>query len=321
MSTANTKRSSIAAGNLGDIAPSPTPLKKSYGMLPPKSAAKTVAPRTPRPRASVNGLFKKPSLADMGGSNRPEDTSSQETKSAWDGTIAPASNVGADNDTEEATSPSSYRKSSAALRDQIAKARAAKRAAAQQPSATLDVPPPVEEPIVPSDDGFDFGMAHNDPFNQKRGENSSKKVLQQRIGAARTSGRLNIAGLGLKEIPSEVTKMYELGSIGANDGSWAESVDLTRFVAADNEFEHLDDRLFPDASPESFDDDETGEGSIFAGLETLDMHGNLLVGIPLGFRRLSLVTSLNLVRTHSNMPPVSPVLTRDRRQIDLRTIV
>lgn len=316
LSTTTSKRLSTAAGTQGDIAPSPTPAKKTYGMLPPKSGAKTMATRTPKPRASVNGLFKKPSLADLGGSDGSKDSSA-----AWDGTIASTNSTSADNDAGEAASPSSYRKSSAALRDQIAKAKAAKRAATRQPSATLDVATTSEEPIVPSDDGFDFGMAHEDPFNLKRGESSSMKVLQQRIGAARTSGRLNIAGLGLKEIPSEVTKMYELGSIGANDGSWAESVDLTRFVAADNEFEQLDDKMFPDASPEDLDDDEATQGNIFAGLETLDMHGNLLVGIPLGFRRLSLITSLNLVRSNPDGVSLSSILTQCRHQIDLRTIV
>lgn len=148
--------------------------------------------------------------------------------------------------------------------------------------------------IVPSDDGFDFGTIHADPFNLRKGENPRQKVLQQKVSAARASGRLNIAALDLKEIPVEVMKMYDFESVGAGE-SWAESVDLTRFVAADNELETLDDFIFPDSEPGKPEDDS--QGNIFGGLETLDMHGNLLVGVPLGFRRLTHLTSLNLVRS------------------------
>lgn len=247
-------------------------------MLPPKSKAAASRPGKP--------LLRKPSVPGLSGSK------------PWDGTVQPASPSTPGNDGSE--SPSSYRKSSAALRDQIAKAKAAKRAAARQPSTTFDATDSQDVPIVPSDDGFDFGVYH-DPFNLKRGESSAKKVLQQRISAARTTGRLNIAALDLKEIPVDVTKMYDLGSIGADDGSWAESVDLTRFVAADNELEKLDDKLFPNSSTEDLGDEEAEQGNIFGGLETLDLHGNLLVEVPAGFQRLSHVTSLNLVRAHDSV--------------------
>jgi hypothetical protein len=165
-----------------------------------------------------------------------------------------------------------------------------KQAAEAQPEADG-----FEKPIVPVDDGFDFGVAHQDPFNLRRGENPGKKVLQQRVATGRTTGKLNIAALNLKEIPIEVMKMYDLENIGAGDGSWAESVDITRFVAADNELETLDDFIFPDHSAASTEDDGEGSGNIFGGLETLDLHNNMLVNVPLGFRKLNFVTSLNLV--------------------------
>lgn len=158
----------------------------------------------------------------------------------------------------------------------------------QESAAADDVPP------VPSGDGFGADAEHDDPFNLRKGETAGIKVLKQRVAAGRTTGRLNIAALGLREIPAEVMKMYDLDSMGAQDGSWAESVDLTRLVAADNEIERLDDALFPDLSPEALQDDDC-RGNIFWGLETLDLHGNLLAGVPLGFRRLTLLTSLNLV--------------------------
>lgn len=185
---------------------------------------------------------------------------------------------------------STPRKSSLALRDQIAKAKAAKRAAVAKatPQGGLD------NPVIPADT-FDFGLS-DDPFNQHLKENEAKGVLRKRVNDARTNGRLNIAAMGLKEIPEEVLKMYDLEFIGATDGSWAESVDLTRFVAADNDLEVIADHIFPDIDARAVRDEEDSAGNQFGGLETLDLHGNLLATIPLGFRRLELLTSLNLVR-------------------------
>ncbi|XP_044719057.1 leucine rich repeat domain-containing protein [Hirsutella rhossiliensis] len=266
-------------------AKSPTAGMKSYERSPVKSEAKTVAEKSGAPRAPVKGLFRKPSLSVVGSSAEKSSSSGrlssdpdQEPAASW---AEPAHSL-------------SSRKSSAALRQQIAKAKAAKRAVIRQASndsATLSNP---AAPTVPSDHGFDFDGGIEDPFNLRRGENASSKVLKQRVATARTSGRLNIAALGLKEIPTEVMKMYDLESIGAHDGSWAESVDLTRLVAADNELETLDDAAFPDASPDAVDGDEDSQSNVFGGLETLDLHGNVLVGVPLGFRRLAHLTSLNL---------------------------
>lgn len=269
-------------------------------MMSPKGS-QSMALRPAKPRAPVQGLFKKPSLPALGKaslngtSNRRVSVNSASTAS-WDGTIPSAGsshNTSLTADSAEPGTPPSARKSSAALREQIAKAKAAKRAQMKQ-AAEIESHPEEEAPIVPSDTGFDFGVNHHDPFNTRKGEDPKKKVLQNRVNTARTTGRLNIAALHLKEIPVEVLKMYDLESIGTFDGSWAESVDLTRFVAADNEFEELDDFIFPDSSPSSFDEAQASQGNIFAGLETLDMHGNLLVNVPLGFRRLTCLTSLNL---------------------------
>lgn len=148
--------------------------------------------------------------------------------------------------------------------------------------------------MVPTDDTFDFGLS-DDPFNLNRDANSTSKIVKSRVTTARTSGRLNIAALGLREIPKEVLDMYSSESMGTYDGSWAESVDLTRFVAADNELEMIEESVFPDIDPEELAEDEDAQGSIFAGLETLDLHGNMLIALPAGLRRLTLLTSLNLV--------------------------
>jgi hypothetical protein len=150
-----------------------------------------------------------------------------------------------------------------------------------------------EVPVVPTAT-FDFGLS-DDPFNQQPRESGAKGLLRKRIEAARTDGRLNIAAMGFKEIPEEVMNMYHLESIANQNASWAESVDLTRLVAADNEIELLQDDVFPDVDPRELMEDENAKGNQFGGLETLDLHGNILIALPLGLRRLELLTTLNLV--------------------------
>ncbi len=185
-------------------------------------------------------------------------------------------------DSAEGTPGSTARKSSAALREQIAKARAAKKATSRQVSvASTDILGVEPSPLVPTDNTFDFGL-ESDPFNQRGDQKSQAKILQRRLASARTSGRLNIAAMNLREIPADVMNMYSLESLGANDGSWAESVDLTRFVAADNELGMIADSVFPDTDPQVFSEEEESQGNIFGGLETLDLHGNMLIAATCG---------------------------------------
>ncbi|KAK1976459.1 leucine rich repeat family protein [Colletotrichum cereale] len=312
------------------VAQSPSPTRTT-GMMPPsKAGAKTMAPRSLKPRASVNGLYKKPSLPTMSQATPAAAAPSPPRKltpaksygslrkptPSKIGGPAPAASAGTDEE-------SAARKSSNALRDQIAKARAAKRAADRQAIEAASAPTPesitettsnqADPSIVPDDDGFNFGIAvttdpistrdpfntnnpfnTNDPFNTKRSDASQKKVIQQRLAAARSNGRLNIAAMGLKEIPVDVLKMYDMESMGTYDGSWAETVDLTRFVAADNELETIDDVIFPDVTAEEMAQDEDSNGNIFGGLEAMDLHGNTLISLPMGLRQLPLLTSLNL---------------------------
>lgn len=257
---------------------SPPAGKKTLDPSPVKSRAKTAAERPGAPSIPVKGLFRKPSLP----------------APSWEGVIPPVVPPSTGPEPAGLAHSLSSRKSSAALRQQIAKAKAAKRAVAQQASDEPATPSNAAAPLVSSDNGFDLDVGIEDPFNLRRGAHTSSNVLKQRVAAARTSGRLNIAALGLKDIPAEVMKMYDLESIGAHDGTWAESVDSTRLVAADNELETLD-AVFPDISPNAAEDDEDSQGAIFWGLETLDLHGNVLAAVPLGLRQLAHLTSLNLV--------------------------
>lgn len=134
---------------------------------------------------------------------------------------------------------------SQSLRDTIAKARAANRARADSIAfATAGHAPSASNDLK----GFNFTT--DDPFNQAiLGEGGSTKVLKQRIKAARVEGRLNISNLQLKEIPDDVYRMYEttpeeLEAAAAGDGpKWYESVDLVRFVGADNEIEDISEEM------------------------------------------------------------------------------
>jgi hypothetical protein len=178
-------------------------------------------------------------------------------------------------------------KASQSLRDTIAKARAAHRARAE--SIAQSITGSVAGSVSDGLDGFNFST--DDPFNQAIfGEGSSQRVMKQRIRTARVEGRLNISNLQLKEIPVEVYKMYEtsvadLEAADAGDGpKWYESVDLVRFVGADNEIEEIGQELVEQ----------------FGGLTSIDVRGNLLVQnrhiLPLDFGPLSNVKFLADIR-------------------------
>ncbi|KAK4690894.1 hypothetical protein P7C71_g5993, partial [Lecanoromycetidae sp. Uapishka_2] len=164
--------------------------------------------------------------------------------------------------------------SSTALRETIAKAKAARRDVKRLQSNGLARP-------VTKVNGFpEVGI-----------EIIDGDLLRKRVAMARTDGRLNISALGLKEVPREILNMY---SSNIGDGAWYESVDLVRFIAADNDFDHFDDNIFPDKALETADEDDDCQGNMFGGLETLDLHNNQLKNVPIGLRRLERLTTLNL---------------------------
>jgi hypothetical protein len=182
--------------------------------------------------------------------------------------------------------------SSNALREQIAKAREAARRAKTE-NVRTNTPP--RDPILPDPNEiatFDFGL--EDPFNQVAKGN--KSVLRKRIDGGRVDGRLNIAAMSLNEIPEVVLQMYKYDP---NDTTvaWGEIVDLTSIIAADNELEGLPDAMFPDVDPEAMEDSDEG-GPQFGGVQNMDLHGNVLLELPLGLKRLTQLSRLNLVSIH-----------------------
>ncbi|KAL8739370.1 MAG: hypothetical protein Q9190_007832 [Brigantiaea leucoxantha] len=170
-------------------------------------------------------------------------------------------------------------KSSAALRETIANARAARRAAAKYEKP---------EPSKPKYHTFELTDIPDEP--------SHENVLRKRINVALTDGRLNISALGLKTFPDEVLKMYDPESVESSGVSWYESVDLVRLNAADNEISEMN-RVFEDDNSES--DEQVG---LFRNLESLDLHGNRLTSLPLGVQHLSHLTILNLSKNSLSEP-------------------
>ncbi|KIW86144.1 hypothetical protein Z517_01538 [Fonsecaea pedrosoi CBS 271.37] len=283
------------------------PHKESPGVPPSKLSAQTLKHRptygdrgtmspTPASKQSLSSLFNAPSppprpsgkLAVSGVELSP---ALLKPRSRGENTLAPSTSptkpatkakkaAPPQQDTaaaQEAQAMNSA-KSSAALRETIAKAKAAKRKTRESAGT----------PSAPSAGPADWPLDFVDESPRSSGDN--KGLLRKRIQQAVTSGHLNIAAMKLKQMPSEVMKMYESENSMTN---WAEMVDLTKLNAADNELEELGDDIFPDFADSDLADDEVNRGQ-FGGLETLDLRRNRLHQIPTGLRKLERLQVLNL---------------------------
>ncbi|KIW11797.1 hypothetical protein PV08_09069 [Exophiala spinifera] len=174
------------------------------------------------------------------------------------------------------TSAMSSPKSSAALRETIAKAKAARRDMLRKSG---------EAARQSNDFSTGFGLPDDLPST---GDNSG--LLKKRIQQAVTTGQLNIAGMNLKRIPTEIMKMYDPED---NKIDWSEMIDLTKMNAADNEIEELLDEMFPDYSESELQNDDE-KSNQFGGIESIDFHRNKIQRLPIGFRSLTRLQSLNL---------------------------
>ncbi|RMZ71454.1 conserved leucine-rich repeat [Pyrenophora seminiperda CCB06] len=270
----------------------------------PISTSKSLTMRTPKPKPSLGNVFGQaispPGTAVASPSRdtpvkKTPDTVRRVASSsiALRDHIAKAKAAKKPDITESPPKPAS---SSNALREQIAKARAAAKQAKTEPVRMNTPPTDVIVPDPAEIATFDFGL-DDDPFNQN--PKGGKSVLRRRIDNARSDGRLNIAAMGLKSIPDDVLSMY---IYDPNDTkvAWGEVVDLSAILAADNELEILPDSMFPDVTVEDMiDSDEAGPQ--FGGVQNLDFHGNLLRELPVGMRQLTQLSKLNLSRNKLSM--------------------
>lgn len=269
---------------------------------------KTYAPKSTKQRAPISNLFSRPPprLADE--PKRNVDTVARKISPTLPANPTPKSSVSSSTrpvqprtlraSTGPAPSVSGTPtrkdspKSSAALRETIAKAKAARRAMVKDQGNHSLVHHPKVQPNTTDEQDILFG-----------GVAEVKKILHKRIESARTTGRLNLSALSLNEFPKEVNEMYNLERIDSEHGEWYESVDLVRLTAADNGFESLDDWVFPDVSTQATNDsDDDFCGNTFRGLESLDLHGNRLVRLPEGLRHLDRLKTVNLSKNRLTNP-------------------
>ncbi|KAI9752526.1 MAG: hypothetical protein M4579_005602 [Chaenotheca gracillima] len=188
----------------------------------------------------------------------------------------------------EKISPSPSSKSSSSLRQAIAQQKAARRkATGQEASGATQSQPPIATGVLDHE-------SHKDPFDQDRALEGNSGLLRARIEKSRTTGRLDIGALNLSEIPLEVMTMFSSESMESSGVPWFEVVDLVYLAAANNKFETFDPEVFPDVDPDAYKDEDDSGGNQFGGIQTLDFHGNSLSSVPLGLRRLDVLSKLNL---------------------------
>ncbi|KAJ6082357.1 hypothetical protein N7499_007231 [Penicillium canescens] len=281
----------------------------------------TTKPSSVRP--SPGKITTKPTQSNMGPPQKPlqvrktrkpqsEQPSAMRSPSTASRYVSAASNVQDELSPEQQAESEARKvsKSSSTLRETIAKAKAARKAmAAEEKKET----PQKVIPQAPSADSWG-GADEEDPFNQlPKGDN--RLVMRKRVQTGRSTGQLNIAAMSLTEIPKEVLTMYDYDP--DNSANWFENVDLVKFIAADNELERISDAVFPDINPEDFDPDSDDRGLQFGGLETLDLHGNILKSLPNGLRRMQNLRTLNLSNNSLDMDNIQ-ILTEIMSLTDLK---
>lgn len=176
-------------------------------------------------------------------------------------------------------------KSSAGLREHIAKARAELHKSAKKiPSTPRRVRSPNGYDMAVEADVDDPFSTIKDPFNQAKFRPKSDPSIDRAIKRAREGGRLNIANTQLSRIPEAVYNMYKpdpshVIDFSSDSGSaWYEYSDLTYFNAADNDIDTVEDEFV----------------DTFGGVESIDLHNNKLGCIPQSFLQLGVLTSINL---------------------------
>ncbi|KAL8758959.1 MAG: hypothetical protein Q9199_001119 [Rusavskia elegans] len=275
-----------AIQSLSTISPSPSPRRRQSGFFPSDSPAIRPSSSLGRNRPSTSAGFHPPlpTSRPTSPSKRPRpsnppafDPSKKQTSAAsrTSKTKPPHQKDSATVQVSIDTTTKPALKSSAALRETIANAKAARRAAPKYDGD--DVTKPVSA-------GRSFGFPKTD-FEDDLHINP----LNKRITSAKSDGKLDLSGMKLKVFPQQVLDMDSI-----TDGpAWYESVDLVRLNVADNEIEDLGWDRF-DESAEVVE--KPSPTDIFAALQTLDLRGNLLHTLPSMLPNLEHLTVLNLSR-------------------------
>ncbi|KAJ6168403.1 hypothetical protein N7497_001246 [Penicillium chrysogenum] len=303
-------RQSITAGD-GVLTDVSSPLKN---IIPERPIGNKDTPRSSLIRPPPRKTSTKPAKSNMGPPERPlqvkktrkpqtEQVSTLRSPSTASRYVSASSSMPDDLSPEQQAEIEARKvsKSSSTLRETIAKAKAARKAMAagetkENPGKQVYQAATIDAPLDSWAGGDD-----DDPFGQlPKGSNSL--VMRKRVQTARATGQLNIAAFCLKEIPKEVLTMYDYDP--ENSANWFENVDLVKFNAADNELEQISDATFPDIDPEEFDPDSDDRGLQFGGLETLDLHGNILKSLPMGLQRLQNLHTLNLSNNYLDMAKI-----------------
>lgn len=179
-------------------------------------------------------------------------------------------------------------KSTAGLREHIAKARADLQKSARKPVNAMQTPSDSrnqdDEELPGETEAEDPFSLIKDPFNQAKLRPKVDPSLNRAIGKAREDGKLNISNMQLCRIPDDVYSMYKADPSHVIDFSmdsksaWYDYAELTHFNAADNEISEIEDLLV----------------DVFGGLESINLHNNNLRSLPQSLLRLDQLTSLNL---------------------------
>ncbi|CAO3627197.1 unnamed protein product [Cunninghamella echinulata] len=125
-----------------------------------------------------------------------------------------------------------------------------------------------------------FDSSHTSP---NKGLANLKGVIQK----AKSTGKINISNRELDHIPEQIITMYHVDpnsiviDFNSSGDAWYDAVELSKFVASDNEIKVVDDRL----------------GKEFGALTVLDFRNNLLQNLP---STLTLLKQLTVVQLSLN---------------------
>ncbi|CAI7662220.1 unnamed protein product [Penicillium glandicola] len=299
-------RQSIAPGD-GIHTDISSPLKKN---IPERPIGNKNTPKPSLIRASPSKASTTPAKSNMGPPERPlqvkktrkpqtGQASTLRSPSTGSRYVSASSNIPDDLSPEQQAEIEARKVSKSSTKAKAARKAIAAGETKETPQKQGYQAQPIDAPVDSWAGGDD-----DDPFSQlPKGSNSL--VMRKRVQTARATGQLNIAAFSLKEIPKEVLTMYDYDP--DNSANWFENVDLVKFNAADNELEKISDATFPDINPEEFDPDSDDRGLQFGGLETLDLHGNILKSLPMGLRRLQNLRTLNLSNNSLDMTNIEVI--------------